>query len=119
MLLIPLRINYHFNQLLKELENHKEKDFFFFIHTWKVHAPYFSNYYLEKERLSEEVLFYMKHPYKLPKDNRSLTLRYRKFLEQNNLYNLNDCVDMYDGGIHYVDQYIGKLIDKSKATWHL
>jgi arylsulfatase A-like enzyme len=103
-----------FNQLLTELENHKEKDFFLFIHTWKVHAPYHSNYYMEKERLNEEVLFFMEHPYWLPKDNLSLTLRYRKFLQQNGLLNVSDCVDMYDGGIHYVDRFIGKLIDKAK-----
>jgi len=110
----PFVADYSFQWLLKELENHKEKDFFLFIHTWKVHAPYFSDYYLEKGRLSGEVIYYMKHPLELPKDNLSLTLRYRKFLHRSNLLNVSDCVDMYDGGIHYVDQYIGKLIDKTK-----
>jgi arylsulfatase A-like enzyme len=115
-LIDPFRGDNAFERLLKELENHKEKDFFLFIHTWKVHAPYFSNYYLEKERLSEEVLFYMKHPHLLPdKDSRvDIMHRYRKFLKKSNLLNVSDCVDMYDGGIHYVDQFIGRIIDKAK-----
>jgi len=28
--------------------------------------------------------------------------------------NVRDCVDMYDGGIRYVDDYIGRLIEKTK-----
>ena len=52
----PFVADYTFKWLLKELENHKEKDFFLFIHTWKVHAPYFSDYYLEKGRLSGEII---------------------------------------------------------------
>jgi iduronate 2-sulfatase len=28
--------------------------------------------------------------------------------------NVKDCVDMYDGGIRYVDDYIGRLIDTAK-----
>ena len=111
----PFVADFTFNWFLKELENHKEKDFFFFIHTWKVHAPYFSSYYLDKKRLSEEVNFFMRHPNKLPKKNNlSLTLRYKHFLHENKLLNVNDCVDMYDGGIRYVDRHIGRLIEKTK-----
>ncbi|MCP5107588.1 MAG: sulfatase-like hydrolase/transferase, partial [bacterium] len=36
------------------------------------------------------------------------------FLAENNLLNPKDCVTLYDGGIHYVDQYIGRLIHKTK-----
>ena len=110
----PFATDYYFKWLLKELEDHREKDFFLFIHTWKVHAPYFSNYYLEKKRLSEEVLYYMEHPHALPNKDSSVTIRYRKFLGKINYYNVSDCVDMYDGGINYVDQYIGRIIDKTK-----
>ena len=110
----PFEADWSFEWLLKELENHKEKNFFFFIHTWKVHAPYQSSYYLAKGRLSEEVLYYMKHPHELPNKGPRLTIRYGLFLKENNLFNVNDCVDMYDGGIRYVDDYIGRLIDKTK-----
>ncbi len=110
----PFQADWVFAWLLKELEDHKEKDFFLFIHTWKVHAPYQSNYYLAKEKLSEEVLYYMANPHMLPNKGPRLTIRYGSFLKEHNLMNVRDCVDMYDGGIHYVDDYIGKLIDKTK-----
>lgn len=108
----PFVDDVEFNRLLKELENHKEKDFFLFIHTWKVHAPYTSSYFLEKGRLSEEVLNYINHPSILPGENS--IVKFRKFLKKNKLLNVVDCVAMYDGGIHYVDRYIGRLIDKTK-----
>jgi arylsulfatase A-like enzyme len=109
----PFAAEYSFKWLLKELENHKQKDFFLFIHTWKVHAPYFSTYYMEKENLSEEFLYYLKYPRKLPHKDRAVTIRQRQFFKESNL-NVNDCVDLYDGGIYYVDRYIRKLIDKVK-----
>ena len=71
----PFEADFSFKWLLKELEDHKEKNFFFFIHTWKVHAPYFSNHYLDKERLNQEVLYYMKNPYKLPNEDARITIR--------------------------------------------
>jgi len=110
----PFQEDWAFEWLLKELENHKAKDFFLFIHTWKVHAPYQSSYYLAKERLSEEILYYMANPHKLPHKGPRLTIRYGSFLKENNLMNIRDCVDMYDGGIRYVDDYIGRLIEKTK-----
>ena len=110
----PFAESYKFEWLLKELENHKEDDFLFFVHTWMVHAPYFSNHYLDKERLSEEVLYYMKNPYELPNKDARVTIRYGRFLKKHNLYNLSDCVDMYDGGILYVDRFIGDIVDKAR-----
>jgi arylsulfatase A-like enzyme len=110
----PFVKGYRFEWLLKELENHKAEDFFLFIHTWMVHAPYHSNYYLDKERLSEEVLYYMENPYELPNKDARVTIRYGRFLKENDLFNLSDCVDMYDGGILYVDWFIGEIIKKAK-----
>ena len=110
----PFQADWAFEWLLKELENHKEKDFFLFIHTWKVHAPYQSSYYLEQGRLSEDVLYYMANPHKLPHKGPRLTIRYGSFLKEHNMMNVKDCVDMYDGGIRYVDDYIGRLIDTAK-----
>ncbi len=110
----PFQADWAFEWLLKALENQKEKDFFLFIHTWKVHAPYQSSYYLAKERLSAEALYYMENPHKLPQQGPRLTMRYGSFLKENNLFNVRDCVDMYDGGIRYVDGYIGRLIARTK-----
>ncbi|MDQ1350630.1 MAG: Sulfatase-like hydrolase/transferase [Acidobacteriota bacterium] len=102
--------------LLKEIEDNKEKDFFFFLHTWKVHAPYTSTYFLEKGKLSEEKLYYLQHPRKLAQADVKLTKNKKilQFLKENNLYNAKDCMTLYDGGIHNVDGSIGKLIEKCK-----
>ena len=110
----PFEADWTFGWLLKELEDRTQKDFFLFIHTWKVHAPYQSSYYLAKERLKEEILYYMKNPHMLPNAGRKIATRYGLFLKENGFLNVRDCVDMYDGGIRYVDDYVGRLIDKTK-----
>lgn len=105
--------------LLKEIETHKNNDFFFFIHTWKAHAPYTSPLFLAKGRLSREKSFALQHPRKMNKDDgkqgdEKNSNRIREFLKENNLYNATDCMTLYDGGIHNVDGALAKLIDKCK-----
>lgn len=102
--------------LLKEIEDHKDNDFFFFVHTWKVHAPYTSPYFLEKGKLSEEKLYYLQHPRKLVKTDGKLTKnrKFFEFLKEANLYNARDCMTLYDGGIHNVDRTLAKVIEKCK-----
>lgn len=102
--------------LLKDIEDNKDNDFFFFLHTWKAHAPYTSPYFLEKSKLSEEKLYYLQHPRKLVKTDVKLT-KNRKildFLKETNLYNAQDCMTLYDGGIHNVDGSLAKVIEKCK-----
>ncbi|MCP5101764.1 MAG: sulfatase-like hydrolase/transferase, partial [bacterium] len=48
----PFHEDEKFNRLVKDLEKNKANDFFLFIHTWKVHAPYGNSYFLEKGRLN-------------------------------------------------------------------
>jgi arylsulfatase A-like enzyme len=112
-----------FNKLLAELENHKKGDFFFFIHTWWVHTPYTHSYFLEKEGLSPEKRKAIDNFKRMSKKQRSALLGkaakkldadFIYFLKKNNLFNAEDCRAMYDGGIRYVDAYIGRLLDKLK-----
>ncbi|MDQ1350950.1 MAG: choline-sulfatase, partial [Acidobacteriota bacterium] len=100
--------------LLEELELNKDRDFFFFIHTWRVHAPYNGDYFLEKGRLSEEDLTFIRQPGKAPGKRNKRAASYRGFLNKVGLFNAGDCMTLYDGGIREVDQNIGILIDKCR-----
>jgi arylsulfatase A-like enzyme len=110
----PLGNKNKVNQLLKTIEKNKENDFFLFIHTWKVHAPYTSPYYLEKGRLNEEQLYYLHRPGKLGGNRTKRAGYFHRFLKKNHLYNVKDCITLYDGSIVIIDRYIGKIIDKCK-----
>jgi arylsulfatase A-like enzyme len=108
----PFSDNKKMNELLKELENNKEEDFFLFIHTWMVHAPYANSYFLKETRIEKEKREYINNFRKIQK--KRLSAVFYNFLKENNLNNVHDCVALYDGGIRYVDQCIGKIINKSK-----
>lgn len=100
--------------LLEELELNKDRDFFFFIHTWRVHAPYTGDYFLEKGRLSEEDLDFIRQPGKALGKRNKRAAGYRGFLNKVGLFNAGDIMTLYDGGIREVDQNIGILIDKCR-----
>jgi arylsulfatase A-like enzyme len=100
--------------LLEELEKNKDRDFFFFIHTWRVHAPYTSDYFLEKGRLSPEEQAFLQRPGKAMGKRTRRAANYRKFLKETNLFNAGDCLTLYDGGIYEVDQNIGAVIEKCR-----
>jgi arylsulfatase A-like enzyme len=110
----PFQKTDSFNIVLKQLENNKESNFFLFIHTWMVHAPYSNSYFLKKDKLTKEKLNFIDNFRNLEKGNENKDGDFWLFLEQNNLNNITDCIDLYDGCIHLVDQYIGKIINKCK-----
>ncbi|MGD2091286.1 MAG: sulfatase [Candidatus Aminicenantes bacterium] len=102
------------HNVLQEIGNHKDKDFFLFIHTWMVHAPYSNCNFLEKRKVSGEDCYYINNFRKLSPAKDRLTSDFREFLQRNHLFNRDDCVTLYDSGIHHVDGYIGKIIQKAK-----
>jgi hypothetical protein len=102
-----------FNRLLQEIENNKENDFFFFIHTWMVHAPYTNCYFLEKQEISRKERKHIKNFRKLGIKG-PLTTEFMTYLQKINLFNVDDCVTLYDSSIHYVDEYIGKIVNKTR-----
>jgi arylsulfatase A-like enzyme len=113
----PFIDNKKFKKLLQELENHKDKDFFLFIHTWMVHAPYSNSFYLEKGKINKKKQQYINNSRKTaanPKKSENINNRFGVFLKKNNLYNVNDCKALYDSGIRYVDHHIGEIINKCK-----
>jgi arylsulfatase A-like enzyme len=103
-----------FNNVLQEIENHKEKDFFLFIHTWMVHAPYSNCNFLEKRKVTVENWNYINNFRKLSPAKDRLTTDFQEFLQRNHLFNRDDCVALYDSGIHHVDRHIGKIVEKTK-----
>ncbi|UCH97575.1 MAG: sulfatase [Candidatus Aminicenantes bacterium] len=112
-----------FNTLLDTLGNHKEENFFFFIHTWMAHAPYSHSYFLEEGKIDNEKRNYIDNFRRLSKKKRREILGknargsgrdFVDLLRKTRLFNAKDCVTLYDSGIHYVDRYIGKLISKCK-----
>ncbi|MFC2155560.1 sulfatase [Acidobacteriota bacterium] len=110
----PFSTNRKFYKILQELEKHKEKDFFFFIHTWMVHAPYSNCYYLKKGLIDQEMRYYINNYRVLEKKTNFIGRDFHRFLIENKLCNVKNCVDLYDGGIRYVDRYIGRLIEECK-----
>ncbi|NIM80487.1 MAG: sulfatase-like hydrolase/transferase [Candidatus Aminicenantes bacterium] len=103
-----------FKNVLKEIENHKEKNFFLFIHTWMVHAPYSNCNFLEEKRVTLENWNYINNFRRLSPAKDRLTDDFQEFLQKNQLFNRDDCVTLYDSGIHYVDRCVGKIIEKTK-----
>ena len=119
----PFSNDTKFNMLLEAIENHKEENFFIFAHTWMVHAPYTHSYYLEEGKIGNKERNFIDNYKKLNKKEREEILARDKdskggdfpyFLKKNKLFNANDCKALYDGGIHHVDQYIGKILERLK-----
>ena len=103
-----------FNKLLGQLEENKNKEFFLFIHTWQVHAPYTRSYFLKKEKAGKEKRKYIDNFRTIfkKKQSKNIPADFLAFLKENNLCNVKDCIDLYDSGIHYVDGFIGRILDK-------
>jgi arylsulfatase A-like enzyme len=102
------------NKLLKELEDNKEKDFFLFIHTWMVHAPYSNSYYLKHKNIDKEKQKYIDNFRKIKGNSKNLSGDFGAFLRKNRIFKRKHCVALYDSGIRYVDRYIGDIINKTK-----
>lgn len=107
----PFRSSQKLKDLLDKLESLKEKDFFLFIHTWMVHAPYGNTHFLKKETINHQVLHQIDNFRDLPENSLNT---FAGLLFTNNLFNLQDCMTLYDSGIHYVDQCIGELIRQAR-----
>jgi choline-sulfatase len=112
-----------FAQLIKALEDHKEEDFFLFIHTWMVHAPYTHSYFIPDGKLSREDRDFIDRFRTLPRQKIKEMMgndKNRKggdfpyFLKKRGLFNVEDCQALYDGGIRSVDRYVGRIVDRLK-----
>lgn len=113
-----------FKTLLKEFENQKDRDFFFFVHTWMVHAPYARSHFLKEGKLSREKRKQIDQFRTMTKAERMKLLKMKKsrgvtndfpfFLSKNKLFNMKDCKALYDSNIYYVDQLVDRLIGKLK-----
>jgi len=118
----PFANNEHFSRLIDILEKSKDENFFMFLHTWMVHAPYTHSHYLDG-KLNDEQRNFINNYKKLSKKERKEILGRDKkakggdfpyFLRKNRLFDAQGCRALYDGGIRYVDEYVGKLLAKTK-----
>jgi len=112
----PFFRNRKFNKLLKDLEKSKDREFFFFIHTWMVHAPYANSRYMEEKQLNSDLRYKIDNFRKLPKKSKFLTRDFHAFLKENQLLSLGNCINLYDGGIHFADNRFGQLIEALKKS---
>ncbi|MCI0471606.1 MAG: sulfatase-like hydrolase/transferase, partial [Candidatus Aminicenantes bacterium] len=110
----PLSTNRKFSMILHRLERHKDKNFFFFIHTWMVHAPYTNCYFLKEKKIDSLTRYRIDHFRLLGKELKYLSNDFRDYLVEKKIFNLKNCMTLYDSGICYVDSYIGKIIKKAK-----
>lgn len=120
----PFQEEEAFKKLLREFENQKDQDFFFFVHTWMVHAPYARSRFLKNEKISREKRKQIDEFRRMTIKERMKVLKKKKskgvandfplFLSRNKLFNMKDCKDLYDGGIYFVDHYVERLIGKLK-----
>jgi len=120
----PFKDEQSFKKLLKEFENQKGKDFFFFIHTWMVHAPYARSHFLKEGKISQEkrkqidqfrtMTQEQRMKFIEKKQSKGMTIDFPVFLARNKLFNMKDCKALYDSGVYYVDRYVDRLMGKLK-----
>jgi hypothetical protein len=120
----PFQDEASFKKLLKEIDNQKDGDFFFFVHTWMVHAPYARSRFLKEGKVSAVKREQIDEFRTMTKEERMKVLKKKQskgvandfpiFLSRNKLFNMKDCKALYDGGIFYVDQLIDRLIKQLK-----
>ena len=105
----PLEDEERFKILLEDMAGIKDEDFFLFVHTWMVHAPYSNSRFLAENRLDPQGRARIdKFRQSLPDGVDKVSL-FREFLIEHDLYNRQDCMALYDSGIHYVDAMLGRL----------
>jgi arylsulfatase A-like enzyme len=106
------QFDFVWDQLRGWLDRPRTKSFFLFWHTFQVHAPYqhpelASDLMTETQRAAMETV--------LSKAGSSDTIAAQeKFLAAQGLLNVEVTRALYDGGIHYVDAFIGRLFDDLK-----
>lgn len=99
-----------FDQITSWLRDHRDRDFFLFLHTYEIHAPYESDepFFSDFVRAGEA-------------EGDPAPLEYLRDLEECGYFklerfaNLEELVGAYDGGIAWVDDTVGRLVAEMKA----
>ncbi len=110
----PFLSNLRFKKVQDYLESSKGKDFFLFIHTWMVHSPYANTHFLTKGKIDAGTRHRIDHFRRLYGEGGDTSNVFAAMLKENRLFNAQDCISLYDGGIRYADRYIGRIISLAK-----
>ena len=110
----PFLSNLRFKKVQDYLESFKDRDFFLFIHTWMVHSPYANSRFLTKGKADARTRYRIDHFRRLYGEGGATSDVFAAMLKENRLYNAEDCLSLYDGGIRYADRYIGRIISLAK-----
>lgn len=118
----PFQGEARFKKLLEEFEKQQGREFFFFVHTWMVHAPYAQSHFVKEGKINREKREQIDRFRAMTKEERMKVIKKKKskglandflvFLSRNKLFNMKDCKALYDSGVYYVDQRIGRLIKR-------
>ncbi|MFB0562462.1 MAG: sulfatase [Candidatus Lokiarchaeia archaeon] len=96
-------ISSYINKLLSWLESVKSRKFFLFIHTCNVHAPY--------NPPSPYSDLYTKEHYERIKTSKGIRLK-KLNASKLTLEEIDYIIAVYDAGINYVDEQLGKIFEK-------
>ncbi len=120
----PFQDEKSFKKLLKEFENQKDREFFFFVHTWLIHAPYTRSHFIKEGKISPEKRTLIDNFRTMTKEERMKLLNNKQskgaandfplFLSKNKLFNMKDCKALYDSSIYQVDRMADRLIKTLK-----
>jgi arylsulfatase A-like enzyme len=110
----PFRSNLKFKKVRDYLESHRDKEFFLFIHTWMVHSPYAHSRFLEKETVDDRTRQRIDHFRRRNGQEKDLSGAFAAMLRESRLFNVQNCVALYDGGIRHADRYVGRIVSLAK-----
>ena len=99
-----------FERIEDWLSDHRDRDFFLFLHTYEIHAPYES-----------DEPFYSRHVQEgAPESGQDAAIEYLadltecQYFKLERFSSLDQVVGAYDGGIAWVDDTVGRLVAKMK-----
>ncbi len=110
----PFMNDREFKKVTDCLSRVKEDDFFLFLHTWMVHSPYSYSCFLDKAKADAGTRDQIDRFRATDGDLGNMSKDFAALLERNRLYNRDDCVALYDGGIRHADRYVGRIVALAK-----
>lgn len=106
----PFQNESGYKKLIGLISQFQNSEFFFFVHTWMVHAPYSDGIYFTDDPEIRDYIFNLRET----SDSASGDLS--DYLKGRNEFTVKNCLDLYDGGINRVDREVGRLMEYLKKN---